>query len=109
MVSNWGRAVNRLLGAAKREFGENVTYTPANRPGPSFVVDGIFNEMYQEVDQGGVVVTSQQPNLGIRLSDFPNPPFNEDKVAIRGFMYKVIDVQPDGEGGAKLLLHQVVR
>lgn len=108
MANNWPGAVNRVLGAALTHFGEAITYAPATAPATFVSISGIFNEVWREVEPDGAVVSSNQPNLGIRLVDFPDgPPLPEDTFVIRGATYKAVDVQEDGEGGAKVLLHRV--
>lgn len=105
MANNWPGAVDRVLGAALSEFGEAVTFTPAT--GPALAVSGVFNNVWREIDAAsGLPVSSNQPNLGIRLSDFPTPPIEGDKFLIRLATFRVVDVQEDGEGGAKCLLHK---
>lgn len=108
MANNWPGAVNRVLGAALTHFGEAVTYAPAAAPANLLPIEGIFNEVWREVEPDGAVVSSNQPNLGVRLADFPDgPPMPEDTFVIRSTVYKAVDVQEDGEGGAKILLHKV--
>lgn len=108
MANDWPGAVDRVLGAAQTEFGENVLYTPVDGS-PAFSVVGIYNNVWREVDpQSGTIVSSNQPNLGVRLSDFlGNVPIEGATFTIRSVAYKVTDVQEDGEGGAKCLLHKV--
>lgn len=102
----WADAVNRILGSSLSVFGEAVTYLPA--AGGSRAMRGIFNEMYNDVDpQSGAIISTQQPNLGVRLADFPVPPTVNDRVTVRGITYRVRDCQEDGEGGAKLILMKV--
>lgn len=108
MANNWAGAVDRLLGAALREFeAESVTFTPAG--GPPIVVRGIFNNVWREVDPGtDAIISTNQPNLGIRLSDFgTRPPRDGDTVTVNGIAYRVSDPQEDGEGGCKILLHKI--
>lgn len=99
----WADSVNRILGSSLSVFGEAVTYLPA--AGGSRSMRGIFNEMFTEVDpQSGALISTQQPNLGVRLADFTVPPTVNDRVQVRGITYRVRDCQEDGEGGAKLIL-----
>ena len=103
---SWQAAVNRILGSHLRIFGEKVTYLPV--VGGQLALVGIFNEIYTEVDpQSGAMVSTQQPNLGVRLADFRIKPAPNDRVNVRGATYLVRDCQEDGEGGAKLLLTKV--
>lgn len=99
----WADAVNRILSSSLSVFGEAVTYLPVT--GGSRAMRGIYNELYVEVDpETGAMVSSQQPNLGVRLSDFPVRPKPGDRFTVRNVTYKLRDCQEDGEGGAKLIL-----
>lgn len=92
-----------VLGACLGVFGETVTYTPAT--GEPYEIQGIFNEIYQEVDSAGAIVQSARPNLGVRVDDLAAKVARGDKVTLRGVTYRVLDNQTDGEGGTTLLLH----
>ncbi|WAP69044.1 hypothetical protein OH818_01530 [Jiella pelagia] len=82
-----------------------MTYYPLE--GASFTVRGVFNTVFQQVDPDtGAIVGSNQPNLGVRLTDFDKAPASGDKMEIRGKSYVVVDTQEDGEGGARLILHR---
>lgn len=93
-----------LIGPALAVFGEATTYTPA--AGQVFTLQGAFLSAYKTVEfQDGAAASTQSPALDVRLSDFPaGAPAPGDTVLVRGALYSVADVQPDGIGGAKLLL-----
>ena len=104
-----------LLSPLMDVFGEGVPSDPSTWPtyiptsGPSFQLRGaVFDSEYIEVTTGGEGFenTSQHPVLGVRLSLFPSPPVQDDKVTIPsvGATYRVREVQPDGHGHAKLVL-----
>lgn len=96
---------NNVLGTCLRVFGESVTYRPS--VGGSYILTGIFNEIYQSIDGAtGAIVQSHQPNLGLRLSDLQFKPTSGDLVVVRGTTYRVIEAQDDGEGGSALMLHK---
>ena len=50
--------------------------------------------------------TDQQPTLGVRLADYPVPPKQGDSLLRAGVTWSIFDVQPDGQGGADLVLKQ---
>src|SRR5690606_37522085 len=98
----------RVLGAANTHFGEAITYTPAAAPANFVALEGVFNEVWRQVEPDGAIVSTNQPNIGVRLIDFPaEKPIEGDTFLIRGRTYKVVDPQEDGEGGLKILLHLV--
>ena len=96
-----GEVLDRCLAA----LGEAVEYLPAD--GPSASISGVFDGPHQDVDpQTGAVVSSVQYSVGIRLSDLSAEPAQNDHLIVRGREYVVIDVRPDGQGGASLRLHE---
>lgn len=85
--------------------GRSVTYQPAG--GAAAAVDGIFDAAHEEVTvQQGAPVSTINPMLGIRLADFPGgtAPAQGDRLTIRGTPYEIVDIEPDGQGGANLKL-----
>lgn len=74
-----------------------------------FDISGMWQEHYQAVQllDPDVPTASAGPVLGIQLSQFPVPPRQNDRVLIRktGATYVVQTVEPDGVGGAKLVLN----
>jgi len=105
-----------VLGPVMGIFGEGVSvddttwplYTPRRLPGFR-LADAVFDEQYEQVDvnpDDGTTSTTHLPVLGVRVSLFPRPPAQNDKVMIpsTGKTYVVRDAQPDGHGYAKLML-----
>lgn len=95
-----------VIGPTIQVFGEPVTYQPTG--GSAFVVSGIFDEAYREVDlAGGMAATTEVPVLGVRMADFPTPPQQDDTLVIQRLnaTYAVREVRLDGHGGAKLMLN----
>ncbi len=100
----WPDLADDVLKTALAEFGQPTTYTP--RGGVAFPLTGIFDAAYQLVSLGGdVEIDAVGPVLGVRLADFATPPAHGDGVVIAGTSYVVRSVQPDGQGGARLVLH----
>ena len=90
----------------KDTFGEIVTYEPL--AGGPYTPKGVFNERFQFVDPDTEqVVSSQQPNLGVKRADLPADPVKGDIVTVRGVQYRVHDSQEDGEGWVKFLMYEV--
>lgn len=90
----------------KSVFGEEIEYEPPS--GGSLTITGIFNEKYFFVDpdteQG---ISTNQPNVGIKLSDLDSPPVKGAFVTVRGVKYRVHDSREDGEGWTVLFLYKV--
>ncbi|MDA8230152.1 MAG: hypothetical protein M0006_02315 [Magnetospirillum sp.] len=104
MAIDWDTAV---IGPCMDVFGEPVTYAPA--AGGMFVVTGVFDEAYREIDSitaDGVPLTGEMPVLGVQLSQFAQPPVQVDQLTVQrtGITYVVKEVRLDGHGGAKLML-----
>lgn len=93
-----------VLAACINTFGEPGTYIPFQYA--RFTVNGVFDEAYTDARVvEGMLVTTVTPVFGIRLSDFPNPPLQNDHLILRGKAYKVREVRVDGHGSAKLMLN----
>lgn len=95
---------DRALGAIKDAFGSSVTYTPTS--GSPVTIDGVFNRRYYELVEGDVPVSTDQPNLLVRIADLAADPVEGDEVTVSGQTYRVYRVEKDGEGAALLLLHE---
>jgi len=98
-------------------FGEAVTCEPlVSSPGaPAFAARGIFDALHEVVEMAfrdagdnydGNPVTSQAPVLGIRLADWPLVPKKGDRITVQATLYRVWDVQLDGQGKADLVLRR---
>lgn len=69
---------------------------------------GIFMAAHEAVDVSTETpVSTVQPVLEVRTKDLPDGVEESDSVEVRGLSYVVADVQPDGYGILKLLLHKV--
>lgn len=96
----------KVLGPVMGVFGEAATYAPS--VGAPFTVWGVYDEAYRDVDlSGGMGVTSAQPVLGVRLSQFLVAPQQDDVLTIlrTNETFRVKEVRSDGHGGAKLMLN----
>jgi len=94
------------LGAGITNFAEPVTYRPAT--GGSFTLNGVWRAAHTPLDLGGeTVVSTVSPALGVKLADFPVEPLSGDQFDRGLVAYQVDDVQPDGQGGAELICHNI--
>jgi hypothetical protein len=96
------KALRRTLKSAGA-FGELATYTPQG--GSPVEIRVIFRRTHIELDPEGVPVTSTTPNIKVDLDDLPVEPEQGDQVVYGGAEFRVSEVQVDGNGGAKLLMH----
>lgn len=107
----WRDLVANVQNTSARTFPEPVLYTPEGLT--EIAINGIFREPHVATDLSNAVeVSSEQPTLDVVLADLPQDPSSKpnslgDRVVISRLSsrYRVIDVQPDGEGMAKLFLH----
>lgn len=105
----WKDLAARVLRAGVRTFDAgDVTYKP---PGGSvaYSVQGVFDGPHEQVDlDTGVPLDSTAPMLGIRLDEFVEKvgvePEQNGAVTIGTDRYEVRSVEPDGQGGADLVL-----
>lgn len=95
---------NRALKAALYGMGEPITYM---RGDESWQVKGMFQSAHIALDpETGGPVSSQQPIVGVNGRDLPITPKTSDRVAARGSVWRVRDVQPDGHTGFMLMLQK---
>jgi hypothetical protein len=104
-----------VLGPAMRVFGEEgqgypiAIYTPAGQSSfelREVVFDIASNEI--KFDNDGTPLTTVRPTCGVRLALFPggSTPAQGDQIQLRGKVYDVAEVRPDGHGHARLMLNQ---
>lgn len=100
-----------VIKAAMDAFSRPVTFQPVmSVPGSGdVVVRGVFDAAHEFVTftAEGVPVSSADPVLGVRLSEFGVSPLQGDRFVIDTRNYEVFDVQPDGQAGAKLRLKEI--
>lgn len=98
-----------VLGPAMAVFSDPIVFTPTvSQPGvAAFPARGVYavKQVTVRLEDGGIF-TDQQPTLGIKLADYPVPPVQGDSFVRAGVTWNVWDVQPDGQGGADLVLKQ---
>lgn len=99
--------MDQTLKTVRNGLGEEVEYTPQS--GDPLTIKGVFSEVFTQIDPAsGVPVQTTLPNILIRIADLEGAsPAKDDTISIGGTVYRVREVQPDGGGGALLLLHKV--
>lgn len=103
---SWSDLTESVFKQTAELFGETCVYWP--KSSPSFEIRAIFDSAYQVLTgaQGAMAVQSLQPKVSVKLSEFPSPPDEGDRVELRGSVYDVIEFQPDSHGGAILILQK---
>lgn len=93
--------------ATRNTFGQSVTYTP--QVGSAFTFTAIRDELHlqERVGQSKINESTTEIRLAVRLVDMDTQPTQGDTLSTGGLDYEVRDVQPDGQGGASLLLIEV--
>lgn len=105
MSDIWAGALGDLTRAVRDTFPEAVVYTPAG--GDAASITAVFDEAHEAVEfRDGQPVSTVQPTLWARLADLAAAPGPGDTVTLStsGRTFEVVDVQPDGAGGATLRL-----
>ena len=92
-----------VLSCTTKTLGEPFLYLPAS--GGSFELYGVFDEKFLGIDPDTEErISSSDPHLGVKLSQFEVEPRQGDQVEIEGQRYFVKEVQRDGQGGAEIML-----
>ena len=105
---SWADEADGVIGAAMEAFGDahEVAFAaPVAVKSTYGSGRGVFDAAHELVEMGGdAAITTIGPVLSIRLADFDVAPQQDNEVTIDGTLYRIYDVQPDGQAGAKLLL-----
>lgn len=107
----WSAMADRVLSQTLRTFRQDLGAI-YRRPGfaDSVLANVIFDDTYFAQDtQTGVDVSSKRPIMGVRTADLPDGRSTaKDRIIITRTgvtkIYKITDVQPDGEAGTSLFL-----
>lgn len=94
-----------VLAPCMRHLGRvDVQYTAPQ--GQAVGRRGIFSREHQiALDGDNAAHSADVPMLGIRLSEWDPAPVQGGTIVVPGQgQFQVFDVQPDGEGGAELIL-----
>lgn len=105
----WNNALDRLHSAVLSTFGEQDA--AAGGPGRPTVngvaFDATFSRRYVEVPAGEAVQAGHFPLLECREADAAAVGLGYDvMVIVRGQPYRVVAVQPDGDGWAVFVLEE---
>ena len=112
----WHGMADRMLGVAVRTFSAPlVELIPGGTGTPVVLAQAVFDSSHITVDpETGAPVSSNNPVLGVRMSDLPAPPIpGSDLIRVSSLSggmawangtYKINDAQPDGVAGATLYL-----
>lgn len=98
--------VQGTLGAAMVVMGTPFTITPAG--GQPQTLDAVFDAAFVEEvpDVGGdIILSTHAPMIGVRLSDLNVEPQTGDTIIRKGITYDITHIEPDGQGGTRLILH----
>lgn len=111
----WSTAESDVRIDVLRTFGTQTEYQPLNG-GPFEVAHGaIYRQEHVEVEPGtGAQISSTQPVAAVHASEVPEAWTDEDLVVTtdrrgRARLFRLVDQQPDGEVGARLIMHEVER
>ena len=81
-----------------RAFGRDVTYT--SQAGVSSALRGILDRGVEaEESDRGVYA-----GLFTKASVFSSPPTRGDEITVDNSIYKIVDINADGEGGLRMIL-----
>ncbi|HXG49292.1 MAG TPA: hypothetical protein VNO52_16835 [Methylomirabilota bacterium] len=98
-MADWKSLVNAQADACLKAFGRDVVFAPQQTgvPAPlrAILTPGVEAE---ETDQGVYM------GLFAKASAFPQPPARGDEITVDLLLYKIVDINADGEGGLHLLL-----
>lgn len=91
-----------------KTFGVPVEY---GRGSSVIQINGIYDANYIEVDPNtGAYVMSANPILFVSAADLPEgKAVADDFITVKNIKFKVIEPQPDSEGGIKLILQRTSR
>jgi len=107
----FGDSVTSMDRVALATFGETVTYTPTvGSPPPAPVTPtGIFSAPFVLAEgDAHAGVEAQAPKIFLLLADLPtDPDVDQPTLTIRGDVYRVVEVDPDGMGGVLITLRLV--
>jgi hypothetical protein len=112
--TKWEEMVNRAMGVCVSTFGDGVDENGQGRiqythvGGTPYYLDGIFEAQSVKVDPDtGAKIISNSPQVSFQLSALQQMPDLDDEVEVRGYLYRVVDVQLDGQGTVTLPLNML--
>lgn len=105
-MSLFGDALGAIVDEIHRAEGApTITYEPT--VGAPFALVAVWDSVGVVLDlETGAFQRTNEPRLGVVLSDFAVPPIAGDGVTVAGVAYRVTDVALDGQGGAELKIRR---
>lgn len=112
-MASWANLADGVLVAAMQTFGVTVNYAAQREL--DFDMQAVFDAAHEFVaSEGDAQFTTTAPSLGVRLASFPpgiDPKQDDvvtvyDPAGIADQCFRVVDAQPDGQGGSMLRLHR---
>ncbi len=95
--------VNR---AVAQNLGTPATWTPKGSGSP-VSLRAKFNRRHVVFDvNAGVNVTTSSSSAWIRIADLPREPIEDDGFDVDGLSFVIVGFEPDGQGGALLVLER---
>lgn len=108
----WRTLTEGLYATAMNAIGDMVEFRP--KPAGEAIRRRVIvdNQHLAFTSDGQVPVSASEPVLTIKLSDFPQPPNQDDEGTIlegiyAGKTFRIIDRLEDGQGGAELPLRWI--
>lgn len=97
-MSDWASLIDGLNTSAVAAFGREVNYSPQAGGSVAVTLKAVFEATHQgEENSPGTYAL-----LFIRLSDLSQAPDRGDEVQVGDSVYKVFEIEADGQGGATL-------
>ena len=104
MSAPFSNSVSRMHDSRLRVFGRDVVYT-SQQAGPSFGSTFTVRAILDKGAESEEVKPGAYAALFVKASGFPNPPARGDEITVDNSIYKIVDIDADGEGGLRLVLH----
>lgn len=104
--TEWEKLVDQAMGVCVSVFGESEPVQYTHFDGAPFSANGIFEAESTDVDPDtGFQIKSNVPQISFQLTQLQQMPDVDDTVLIRGYLYRVVDPQFDGQGTVTLRLN----
>lgn len=105
----WLDVADHAIRAARDEFGRTIEYTHTAQA-VTVTIQAPLDITWAEAANGEAAQSARVPILMVRLADLSYEPQagdeDYDTLVYAGTTYEVVDVQPDGNGAADLILRR---
>ncbi len=111
----WSNVESDMRIDVLRTFGTAAEYQPFNGAPFQIANGAIYRQQHTEVEPTtGAQISTTEPMAAVHASEVPEAWSDDDLVIAtdrrgRARLFRLVDHQPDGEVGAKLILHEVLR